>query len=80
MLSTASQTQCQEQRALALDVAVCQRAAVGQLLAGPEQALLVGRDALSVLHLELDSLDRVCRNDVERDSPALWGLDEDLHV
>jgi hypothetical protein len=45
----AAQAQHQVQRGLLLDVIVSQRAAVFQLLAGKDQALLVGRDALLVL-------------------------------
>ena len=47
------------ERRLLLDVVVRQRAAVLELLAGEDQALLVGRDALFVLDLGLDVLDRV---------------------
>jgi hypothetical protein len=42
----AAQAQHQVQRRLLLDVVVGQGAAVLQLLAGKDQALLVGRDAL----------------------------------
>jgi len=55
------------ERRLLLDVVVGQRAAVLQLLASEDQALLVGRDALLVLDLGLDVLDRVRRLDLERD-------------
>ncbi len=48
-LHAAAQAQHQVQRGLLLDVVVGQRAAVLQLLAGKDQALLVGRDALLVL-------------------------------
>ena len=41
--------------------------------------LLVGRDALLVLDLGLDVLDRVRRLDIERDGLARQRLDEDLH-
>jgi hypothetical protein len=44
---------------LLLDVVVGQRAAVLQLLAGEDQTLLIGRDALLVLNLLLHRLDRV---------------------
>jgi hypothetical protein len=53
------------QRALLLDVVVRQRAAVLELLAREDQPLLVGRDALLVLDLGLDVLDRVRRLDLE---------------
>ena len=60
------------QRALLLDVVVGERAAVLELLAGEDQALLVGRevgrgtrDALG-LDLDFDLLDRVGCTDMER--------------
>jgi hypothetical protein len=66
------------ERRLLLDVVVAQRAAVLELLAGEDEALLVGRDALLVLDLLLDVVDRVARLDVECDGLAREGLDEDL--
>ena len=66
------------ERRLLLDVVVAQRAAVLELLAREDEALLVGRDALLVLDLLLDVVDRVARLDVERDGLAREGLDEDL--
>ena len=59
---------------------VTQSAAVLELLAGKDEALLVGGDALLVLDLLFHVLDRVRRLDVERDSLAGQGFDEDLHV
>ena len=47
------------QRALLLHIVVCQSASVLQLLAGEDQALLVRRNALLVLDLGLDLLNRV---------------------
>merc|ERR1711918_138604 len=44
------------------------------------QALLVGRDALLVLDLRLDVVDRVRRLDLKRDGLASERLDEDLHA
>ena len=66
------------ERRLLLDVVVAERAAVLELLARENQALLVGRDALLVLDLLLHVVDRVRRLDVERDRLAREGLDEDL--
>ena len=66
------------QRRLLLDVVVGERAAVLELLAGKDQALLVGRDALLVLDLFLDDFHRVRRVDVERDGLARERLDKDL--
>ena len=67
------------QRALLLDVVVRQGAAILQLLARENQPLLIGRNALLVLDLGLDILDRVRGLNVERDGLAGQGLDEDLH-
>jgi len=65
---------------LLLDVVVGQRAAVLELLAREDEALLVGRDALLVLDLLLDVVDRVARLDIERDGLARERLDEDLRA
>ena len=67
------------ERRLLLDVVVAERAAVLQLLAGEDQALLVGRDALLVLDLGLHVVDGVGGLDVQRDGLAREGLHEDLH-
>jgi len=48
LLGTTAQTQDQVERRLLLDVVVGQRPAVLELLAGEDQALLVGWDALLV--------------------------------
>ena len=58
------------QRRLLLNVVVGEGAAVFQLLAGEDQALLVRGNALLVLDLLLDVLDRVGRLDIERDRLA----------
>ena len=49
------------------------------LLAGEDEALLIGRDALLVLDLGLDVVDGVGGLDVEGDGLARQGLDENLH-
>ena len=66
----AAQAQHQVQGRLLLDVVVRERAAVLKLLASEDQALLVRRDALLVLDLGLDVLDRVGRLDLEGDRLA----------
>ena len=66
------------ERRLLLDVVVAQRAAVLELFAREDEALLIRRDALLVLDLLLHVVDRVGRLDVERDRLAREGLDEDL--
>jgi hypothetical protein len=55
---------------LLLDVVVRQGAAVLELLAGEDEALLVRGDAFLVLYLGLDVVDRVGRLDLERDGLA----------
>jgi len=67
------------QRALLLDAVVGQRAAILQLLAGKDQALLIRRDAFLVLDLLLDVLDGVRALHVEGDGFSRQSLDEDLH-
>ena len=76
----AAEAKHQVQRRLLLDVVVRQRAAILKLLARKNQALLVRRDALLVLDLGLDVLDRVGALDLECDGLAGQCLDEDLHV
>ena len=66
LLATAEAEHKVEGRLL-LDVVVREGAAVLELLAGEDQALLVGRDALLVLDLGLHVLDRVRGLDLERD-------------
>ena len=58
-LHATPQAQHQVQGGLLLDVVVSQSAAVLQLLAGKDQALLVRGDSLLVLDLGLDILDGV---------------------
>ena len=76
---TTAQAEDKVQRALLLDVVVAEGPAVLKLLAGKDEALLVRRNALLVLDLGLDDIDRVVRLDLERDRLASEGLDEDLH-
>ena len=64
---------------LLLDVVVAEGAAILELLAGEDEALLVGRDTLLVLDLGLDIVDRVRRLDLKGDGLAGEGLDENLH-
>jgi hypothetical protein len=67
------------QGGLLLDVVVGESAAVLELLAGEDEALLVRRDALLVLDLGLHIVDGVGGLDLERDGLARQGLHEDLH-
>merc|ERR550537_923002 len=77
-LHTAAEAQHQVERRLLLDVVVRQRATILELLPSEDQALLVRRDALLVLDLRLDVVDRVRGLHVERDGLARERLDEDL--
>ena len=67
-------------RRLLLDVVVRQCAAVLELLARKDEALLVRRDALLVLDLLLHVFNRVRRLHVKGDGLARQGLHEDLHA
>ena len=73
-MQSAAQAQHQVQRALLLDVVVGESAAVLQLLARKDEALLVGGDAFLVLDLGLDSVDGVGGLDFEGDGcfSASW--------
>merc|ERR550514_2147823 len=76
----ATQAKHQVQGRLLLNVVVGEGAAVLELLAGEDQALLIGRDALLVLNLGLDVVNRVRRLHLEGDRLAGEGLDKDLHA
>ena len=64
---------------LFLNVVVREGAAILELLASKDQALLVGRDTLLVLNLSLDVVDGVGGLDLEGNGLTRQGLDEDLH-
>ena len=59
-----------------MDVVVAQGPSVFELLAGEDQALLVGGDALFVLDFGLDVVDCVRGLDLEGDGLARKGFDE----
>jgi hypothetical protein len=73
-------TKHQVQSALLLDVVVGEGAAVLKLLAGEDEALLVGGDALLVLDFSLDGVDSVGGLDLEGDGLAGECFDEHLHL
>merc|ERR1712022_38473 len=79
-LHTSTKAQHKMKRRLLLDIVVLQGAAILKLLAREDEALLVRRDPLLVLDLGLHSLDGVGALDLESDSLARQGLDEDLHA
>ena len=66
------------QRALLLDIVVAESAAVLELLAGKDETLLIGGNALLVLNLGLDVVNGVRRLDIESDGLAGEGLHKDL--
>uniref|UniRef100_A0A453NF08 Uncharacterized protein n=1 Tax=Aegilops tauschii subsp. strangulata TaxID=200361 RepID=A0A453NF08_AEGTS len=65
---------------LFLDVVVGQGAAVLQLLASKDQALLVRGNALLVLDLSLNIVNGVRALNLQSDGLASEGLHEDLHL
>ena len=79
-LVAAAETQHQVEGRLLLDVVIRKRAAILELLAREDQALLVGGDALLVLDLAFDHVNRVRALDLERDGLACQGLDEYLRL
>merc|ERR1711892_1122966 len=66
--------------ALLLDVVVRQSATIFQLFTGEDQPLLIWGDSLLVLDLGLDILNGVGGLNLQSDSLASEGLDEDLHT
>ena len=79
LLHAATETQDKVEGRLLLDVVVREGAAVLELLAGEDETLLIGGDALLVLDLGLDVVNGVRGLDIEGDGLAGQGLDEDLH-
>merc|ERR1712159_325021 len=65
---------------LLLDIVVSQGSAVLQLLSGEDESLLIGGDSFLVLDLGLDVFNGVGGFDVQGNSLAGQGLDEDLHT
>ena len=80
MDDSAQQAEKQVQRRLLLDVVIDHHAAVLELLACEDQALLIGGDALLVRELGFDIVDGAAGLDIQGDSLAFQGLDEDLHA
>ena len=68
------------QRAVLLDVVVRESAVIDKLLAGEDEALLVGGDAFFVLDLGLDGVDGVGALRHEGDVFAGQSPDKDLHA
>jgi len=68
------------QRRFLLDVVVRQCAAIFQLLACEDQALLIRWDALLVLNFRLDIVDRVRCLHIQSDGLASQSFHENLHA
>ena len=79
-LHATAKSEDQVKSGLLLDVVVRKSAAILELLAGEDESLLIGRDALLVLDLSLDVLDGVRGLNVQSNGLACKGLDEDLHL
>lgn len=76
---TTTQSQNQVECGLLLDVVVGKGAAIFELLAGEDKALLIGGNALLVLDLCLDIIDRVRGLNLKGDGLTRQSLDEYLH-
>jgi len=78
-LHPATKTEDEVESRLLLDVVIRKSAAVLELLAGEDEALLIGRNPFLILDLRLDVVDRVRRLDLESDCFADESLDEYVH-
>jgi hypothetical protein len=78
--ASSAKAQNKVQCRLLLNVVVCKRATILQLLAGKDQTLLVRRDALLVLDLRLHVVNGIRRLDLEGDRLAGKRLDKYLHA
>ena len=65
---------------LLMDIVVAQSTSVFQLLSCEDKTLLIGWDALLVLDLGLDVLDRIRGLNLKGNGLASEGLDKDLHA
>ena len=79
-LHTTAESKDQVKGGLLLNVVVRKSAAILKLLAGKNESLLVGRDALLVLDLGLHILNGVGGLNIKGDGLAGQSLDEDLHT
>ena len=77
--SAATESKDEVEGRLLLNVVVREGAAILELLARKDKTLLIRGDALLVLDLGLDVLDRVAGFDVEGNCFTREGLDENLH-
>ncbi|KAH3668917.1 hypothetical protein OGAPHI_002672 [Ogataea philodendri] len=79
-LHTTSQSKHQVESRLLLDVVIGKGSAVFQLLTGENQSLLVWWNALLVLDLALDVVNRVRRLNLKSNGLSGQSLDKDLHT
>jgi hypothetical protein len=63
-----------------LNIIVRKGSTVLKLLAGEDESMMIGRNTFLILELGLDVLDGVRRLNIQRDSLARQGLNEDLHI
>ena len=68
------------QSGLLLNVVVGQGASIFELLASEDETLLIWGNSFFVLDLGLDVIDRITGLDLESDSLAGEGLNENLHA
>ena len=78
-LHATSKTEHEMEGGLLLDVIVGKSAAVLELLAGEDEALLVGRDTFLILDLGLHVVDGVGWLDLKSDGLTSESFDENLH-
>ena len=79
LLGSSTESQDEVKGGLLLDVVIGKSAAILELLACEDQALLVRWNSLLVLDLGLDIVDGVGRLNLEGDGLTREGLNEDLH-
>jgi len=79
IVDATTKAQHQVQGRLLLNVVITQGAAVFELLSSKDESLLIRGDALLVLDLGFDIVDRVAGLHVERDGFTRQGLYENLH-
>merc|ERR1711918_29052 len=78
--ASTTEAEHQVQGGLLLDVVVLQGATILELLSSEDETLLVRGDALLILDLSLNCLDRVCALHLEGDGLPRQCLDEGLHL
>jgi len=79
-LHTAAQTQDEMESGLLLDIIIRKGPTILELLAGEDEALLVGWDSFLILNFGLHIIDRVRRLDLQCNGLSGKGLHKDLHA